>query len=193
MNKHRHSSQPAKKHSPEPLSAKDPNQLWNWDITYLPSIVRGHFYYLYMVMDLYSRKAVACQVYEHESGELAAELTTDACIREKIPREQVTLHSDNGSPMKSATMLAKLQDLGVIPFFSRPIISNDNPYSESLFRAIKYRPEYPETPFENISAARNWADRFIHWYNTEHCHSGIKFVTPDARHKGQDVKILANR
>jgi transposase InsO family protein len=193
MNKHRQSSLPAKKHSPEPLKAKGPNQLWSWDITYLPSRVRGHFFYLYMIMDLYSRKAVACQVYEYESGELAADLITDACIRENISREQVTLHSDNGSPMKSATMLAKLQDLGVIPSFSRPRVSNDNPYSESLFRTLKYRPEYPEKPFENICEARDWTDRFINWYNNYHFHSSIKFVTPEDRHSGRDIKILANR
>ena len=101
-----------------------------------------------------SRKAVACQVYEYESGDLAADLITDACRREKIQKNQVTLHSDNGSPMKSATMLAKLQDLGVMPSFSRPSISNDNPYSESLFRTLKYRPEYPDKPFKNLFEAR---------------------------------------
>ena len=193
MNMHRQSSLPAKRHSPDPLIANGPNLLWSWDITYLPSTVRGRFFYLYMVMDLYSRKAVACQVYEYESGDLAAELITDACLREKIPENQVTLHSDNGSPMKSATMLAKLQDLGVIPSFSRPSISNDNPYSESLFRTLKYRPEYPDKPFENICDAREWANRFIHWYNNEHLHSSIRFVTPEDRHNGRDIQILANR
>lgn len=193
MNMHRQSSLPAKRHSPDPLIANGPNLLWSWDITYLPSTVRGRFFYLYMVMDLYSRKAVACQVYEYESGDLAAELITDACLREKIPEKQVTLHSDNGSPMKSATMLAKLQDLGVIPSFSRPSISNDNPYSESLFRTLKYRPEYPDKPFENICDAREWANHFIHWYNKEHLHSSIHFVTPEDRHNGRDIQILANR
>lgn len=193
MNRHRQSSLPATQHSPEPLKAQGPNQLWSWDITYLPSRVRGQFFYLYMIMDLYSRKAVACQVYEYESGELAADLITDACIREKISRDQVTLHSDNGSPMKSATMLAKLQDLGVIPSFNRPRVSNDNPYSESLFRTLKYRPEYPEKAFENICDARDWADRFINWYNNHHFHSSIKFVTPEDRHSGRDIKILKNR
>lgn len=136
---------------------------------------------------------MACQVYEHESGELAADLITDACIHEKISRKQVTLHSDNGSPMKSVTMLAKLQDLGIIPSFSRPSVSNDNPYSESLFRTLKYRPEYPEKPFENLLAARTWADSFVHWYNTQHLHSSIKFITPEDRHNGNDLQILANR
>ncbi len=193
MDKHRQASLPPRYSSPEPLTATGSNQLWSWDITYLPSTVRGRFFYLYMVMDLYSRKAVACQVYEYESGDLAADLITDACIREKITKKQVTLHSDNGSPMKSATMLAKLQDLGVLPSFSRPSVSDDNPYSESLFRTLKYRPEYPEKPFENLYEAREWADRFVQWYNSEHLHSGIKFVTPEDKHNRQDVKILANR
>ena len=105
----------------------------------------------------------------------------------------MTLHSDNGSPMKCAAMLAKLQDLGVIPSFSRPSISNDNPYSESLFRTLKYRPEYPDKPFKAIGEAREWANRFIHWYNKEHLHSSIHFVTPEDRHTGRDIKILANR
>ena len=193
MNMHRQSSQSAKKHSPEPLTANNSNQLRSWDITYLPSTVKGRFFYLYMVMDLYSRKAVACQVYEYESGDLAAELITDACIREKIPKKQITLHSDNGSPMKSAAVLAKLHDLGVMPSFSRPGVSNDNPFSESLFRTLKYRPEYPEKPFETIFDAREWANRFIHWYNKEHLHSSICFVTPEAGHTGEDIKILAKR
>ncbi|MDD9305280.1 MAG: DDE-type integrase/transposase/recombinase, partial [Desulfobacter sp.] len=148
---------------------------------------------LSMVMDLYSWKAVACQVYDSESGDLAADLITDACIREKISKDQITLHSDNGSPMKSATMLAKLQDLGVMPSFSRPSVSNDNPFSESLFRTLEYRPEYPEKPFEKIVEARDWAHRFVHWYNTEHLHSSIRFVTPEDRHTGKDFTILKNR
>lgn len=193
MNSHRQSSQPAKKHSPDPLTAIGPNQLWSWDITYLPSMVRGLFFYLYMVMDIYSRKVVACQVYEYESGDLAADMITDACIRENISKKQVTLHSDNGSPMKCATMLAKLQDLGVIPSFSRPSVSDDNPYSESLFRTLKYRPEYPEKPFETLVEAREWTNRFVTWYNTGHLHSGINFVTPEDRHAGRDRAILENR
>jgi len=193
MNTHRQASKPSQKISPALLSADGPNQLWSWDISYLPSRVRGQFHYLYMVMDLYSRKAVACQVYDSESGELAADLITDACIREKISKDQITLHSDNGAPMKSATMLAKLQDLGVMPSFSRPSVSNDNPFSESLFRTLKYRPEYPEKPFDNLIEAREWAHRFVNWYNKVHLHSSIRFVTPEDRHNGNDTMILANR
>jgi len=193
MNRHRQSSQPATRKRPEPYIATRPNYVWSWDITYLPSKVKGKFFYLYMVMDVYSRKSVACQVYEYESGDLAADLITDACRRECIKENQLVLHSDNGSPMKAATMLAKLQELGVMPSFSRPSVSDDNPFSESLFRTMKYRPEYPEQSFTDLSDARNWADRFIHWYNNENLHSGIRFVTPADRHSGKDVEILAKR
>jgi transposase InsO family protein len=118
---------------------------------------------------------------------------TDICQREGIKSDQVTLHSDNGSPMKGATMLATLQQLGVIPSFSRPSVSNDNPYSESLFRTLKYRPEYPEKPFAGLVAARDWVQSFVHWYNTEHFHSAIKFITPEQRHAGEDREILEKR
>jgi transposase InsO family protein len=193
LNKHRHSSQPVTRVRPEPYVATGPNQVWTWDITYLPAKVKGSFYYLYMVMDVYSRKAVAYQVYECESGKLAADLITDACAREGVVKDQLVLHSDNGAPMKSLTMLAKLQDLGVMPSFSRPSVSDDNPYSESLFRTLKYRPEYPEKPFESLNDTRDWADRFAHWYNNKHLHSGIRFVTPGDRHQGKDVEILRKR
>ena len=193
MNAHRQNSQPGKRTSPEPLSASGPNQLWSWDITYLPTRVKGQFYYLYMIMDLYSRKIVAYQVYDCESGDFASDLITDACLREKITKKQVTLHSDNGAPMKSVTMLAKLQDLGVIPSFSRPSISNDNPFSESLFKTLKYRPEYPAKPFDTMLEAREWVHTFEDWYNNVHLHSSIGFVTPADRHNGNDVAVFANR
>ena len=191
---HRQRSKPAgtiKK--PEALSATAPNQLYSWDITYLPTVVKGHFLYLYLVMDIFSRKIVGWQVYEEESSALAADLMTDICQREKVSKNQVMLHSDNGSPMKGATMLSTLQALGVIPSFSRPSVSNDNPYSESLFRTLKYRPDYPSKPFEDTQAARRWINDFAHWYNNEHLHSAIQFVTPAQRHRGEDVKILENR
>ena len=178
---------------PKALCATAPNQLYSWDITYLPTQVKGIFLYLYLVMDIFSRKIVGWQVYQNESSAQAADLMTDICLREKIERHQVTLHSDNGSPMKGATMLATLQQLGVVPSFSRPSVSNDNPYSESLFRTLKYRPEYPEEPFSNLYNARNWVQGFVDWYNEEHLHSEIKFVTPGQRHRGEDVEILAHR
>jgi len=179
--------------NPRALTATAANQIYSWDITYLPTVVKGIFFYLYLVMDIYSRKIVGWQVYEEESSALAADLLTDICQQENIERYQVTLHSDNGSPMKGATMLSTLQTLGVVPSFSRPSVSNDNPYSESLFRTLKYRPEYPEKPFESLQTARCWVQGFVTWYNTEHLHSAIQFVTPAQRHCGEDIQILKNR
>lgn len=193
MDKHRNSSQAATRRRPETYVATGPNQVWSWDITYLPTKVKGLFFYLYMIMDVYSRKAVGYQVYESETGDLAADLITDACNREHVSKDQVVLHSDNGGPMKAFTMLAKLKELGVMPSFSRPRVSNDNPYSESLFRTMKYRPEYPEKPFETLKSARDWADRFVQWYNNEHLHSSIRFITPADRHDGKDIEILSKR
>ncbi len=191
---HRQKSKPARQvKKPRALTATAANQIYSWDITYLPTQVLGLFFYLYLVMDIYSRKIVGWQIYEMESSALAADLMTDICQREGIKRNQVILHSDNGSPMKGATMLATLQELGVVPSFSRPSVSNDNPYSESLFRTLKYRPEYPEKAFENLLAARTWVQGFVNWYNHEHLHSAIKFVTPVQRHTGEDKEILALR
>ncbi len=194
QDKHRLRSKPARVITkPESLTATGPNQIYSWDITYLPTTVKGLFYYLYLVMDIYSRKIVGWQVYEQESSALAADLMTDICLREGIKPNQVILHSDNGSPMKGATMLATLQELGVAPSFSRPSVSNDNPYSESLFRTLKYRPEYPEKAFEGLDLARKWVNGFADWYNHEHRHSSIKYVTPVERHTKQDRIILINR
>ncbi|CAG20756.1 putative transposase [Photobacterium profundum SS9] len=191
---HRQRSKPCQKvKKPKALVATGPNQVYTWDITYLPTTVKGLFFYLYMVMDVFSRKVVGWQVHDNESSALAADLMTDICKREDIKRGQVVLHSDNGSPMKGATMLATLQELGVMPSLSRPSVSNDNPYSESLFRTLKYRPEYPEKAFLNIASSRRWVDDFVCWYNNEHRHSGIKFVTPAQRHTGRDIEILAQR
>ena len=173
--------------------ATGPNQIYSWDITYLPTCIKGIFLYLYLVIDIFSRKIVGWQVHSEELSALAADLMTDICQREGIARNQVTLHSDNGSPMKGATMLATLQELGIMPSFSRPAVSNDNPYSESMFKTLKYRPEYPEKPFADIAAARMWVKGFVHWYNHEHLHSAINFVTPAQRHSGQDCDILARR
>jgi len=137
---HRQKSKPARQIiKPKVLTATGPNQVYSWDITYLPTRIRGLYFYLYLVMDIYSRKIVGWQVKSEESSALAADMMKDICDREGISAYQVTLHSDTGSPMKGATMLATLQELGVIPSFSRPSVSTDNPYSESLFRTLKYR------------------------------------------------------
>lgn len=173
--------------------ATGPNQTWCWDITYLPSIVRGQFYYLYMFEDLYSRKIVGYEVYDSESGEYAAALLQRSLLREQCLHKPLVLHSDNGAPMKAQTMKAKLEELGVLPSYSRPRVSNDNPFSESLFRTLKYRPQWPSSGFKTIDEARRWVDRFVKWYNHEHKHSKLRFVTPLERHTGQDVAILAQR
>jgi len=191
---HRSKSKPARKvHKPEAFIAIMPNQIYTWDITYLPTEVRGIFLYLYLVLDIFSRKIVGWQVHDEESSAHAADMMVDICQREGVVRDQVTLHSDNGSPMKGATMLATLQELGVMPSFSRPSVSNDNPYSESMFRTLKYCPSYPEKPFVDLAKARAWVSDFVQWYNNEHLHSGIKFVTPAQRHRGEDGEILAKR
>ncbi len=191
---HRGAEKPAKPRcKPRALAATAPGQLFSWDITYLPTQVMGIYFYLYLFMDIYSRKIVGWQVYETESSDLASEVMRDICERESIAPKQVVLHSDNGSPMKGATMLATLQALGVMPSFSRPAVSNDNPYSESLFKTLKYRPAYPRQPFENLMAARQWVGTFVHWYNEEHRHSAIHFVTPAQRHAGQDGALLRKR
>jgi transposase InsO family protein len=192
--KHRGAEKPAKaRHKPRALAATAPGQLLSWDITYLPTPVVGIYFYLYLFMDIYSRKIVGWQVYEMESSELASEVMRDICARENIAPKQVVLHSDNGSPMKGATMLATLQKLGVVPSFSRPACSNDNPYSESLFKTLKYRPAYPQRSFESLMAARQWVGTFVRWYNEEHRHSAIKFVTPSQRHAGLDGALLRKR
>ncbi len=190
---HRQASRAATVHKPRPLEASAPNQVYSWDITYLKTNMRGIFLYLYLFMDIYSRKIVGWQVYEDENSEWAADILRDITQREGIAPEQITLHSDNGGPMKGASMLATLQVLGIMPSFSRPAVSNDNPYSESLFKTLKYRPEYPAQPFADITEARQWVSGFVDWYNFEHRHSAIQFVTPAQRHAGLDTAILAQR
>lgn len=144
-------------------------------------------------MDIYSRFITGWEVHAAEAAEHASTLITKACLRHGVQRHQLVLHSDNGGPMKAATMLATLQRLGVVPSFSRPAVSDDNPYSEALFRTLKYTPTWPEGPFADIDAARAWVARFVYWYNEEHRHSAIQFVTPRERHEGRHVGILAER
>ena len=184
---------PRKVARPTTYAASGPNQVWSWDITYCASRIRGMFYYLYLIEDIYSRKIVGWEIHERESGEYAAELMQRTVMAEQCFREPLVLHSDNGAPMKSATLLAKLDDLGVTPSRSRPRVSNDNPYSESLFRTLKYRPTWPSEGFTGLTDARAWVKRFTDWYNHEHRHSRIKYVTPEQRHKGEDIGILAQR
>jgi transposase InsO family protein len=191
---HRRSERPGQARTkPRAVCATAPNQLYSWDITYLPSAIRGQFFYLYLFVDIFSRKIVGWQVYEEESSTLAGDVLRDLCQREGIQPNQLILHSDNGSPMKGATMLATLQQLGVMPSLSRPAVSNDNPYSESLFKTLKYRPSYPLKPFAQVTDARDWVTGLVEWYNHEHRHSAIRFVTPAQSHEGLDEKLLNNR
>lgn len=179
---HRRSERPSQTRSkPQAVCATAPNQVYSWDITDLPATIRGQFFYLYLFLDLFSRKIVGWQVYEKESSVLAAGIVRDICQHEGIQRHQLLLHSDNGGPMKGTTMLATLHGLGVRPSFSRPAVSNDNPYSESLFKTLKYRPDYPLRPFADLAAARQWVTDLVAWYNHEHRHSAIRFVTPAQR------------
>ena len=144
-------------------------------------------------MDLYSRKIVGWEVHERESADLADQLIRRACLAEGVTQQGLVLHSGNGAPMKGATMLATLQRLGAVPSFSRPSVGNDHPYSESLFGGLKYSPAYPARPFDNIEAARGWVHAFVTWYNGTHRRSGIQYVTPNERHRGEDDAILAKR
>lgn len=178
---------------PAGFLATGPNQVWSWDITFLASSLRGAFYRLYLVLDIFSRKIVAWEVHENESADHASVLVRRACLAEGIHQDGLVLHADNGGPMKGATMLATLQMLGVVPSFSRPSVSDDNPYSESLFRTLKYVPAFPGKPFETIEAARQWVYGFVQWYNDEHRHSAIRYVTPNQRHRGEDNDVLRLR
>lgn len=188
-----HAQPPRPVPKPQAWVARAPLKIWSWDITFLPSAVRGQFYRLYMIMDVYSRMIVGWEIHEDERADHAAALITKTCLRHRVRQDELVLHADNGSPMKGATMLATLQRLGIVPSFSRPSVSDDNPYSEALFRTLKYTPAYPKKPFATIEQARAWVLRFVTWYNTEHRHSGIQFVTPAQRHYGQEDAILAHR
>jgi putative transposase len=178
---------------PLALTATGPNQVASWDVTYLPSAVHGQFWYLYAVQDLFSRKIVAWQVYASESGEHASELMHDYVIRESIAPGTLTLHADNGAVMKGSTLYASLQKLGIAKTHSRPGVSNDNAFIEAFFRTIKYRPDNRVKPFVTLQDARQFADKMMHWFNNEHRHSAIRFVTPAQRHSGADTAILARR
>ena len=178
---------------PNSFEAKGPCEVWSWDITWAPGPVAGAFFYLYLMIDIFSRKIVGWEVYDRETAELAAEVLKRAVWAKRCVTNPLVLHADNGSPMKGATMKVTMERLGVVPSFSRPRVSNDNPFSEALFRTCKYVPTWPTKGFASIEAARLWVEGFVNWYNTEHRHSAIRFVTPDQRHRGQDHALLASR
>ncbi len=184
---------PSKVKAPTTHIAAGPNQVWSWDISWMPSRVKGRYWYLYLIEDIYSRKVVSWEVHEEESGELASALVQSAVLSERCFRQPLILHSDNGSPMKSQTLRVKLEELGISTSYSRPRVSNDNAFSESLFRTVKYCPAWPSQGFETLDAARVWMLEFVDWYNNRHCHSALKFVTPAQRHAGEDRQLLGAR
>ena len=174
--------------------ATAPNQVWTWDITYLYGPAKGLFYYLYLIIDLFSRDIVDWEVWDTQDADHASELIRRACRKQgRLSTEPLVLHSDNGSPMKGATMLETLYALGITPSNSRPRVSNDNAYSESIFKTLKYRPNFQPKGFENIDAARRWVAGFVHWYREDHYHSGIKFLHPADVHAGKAPEILEKR
>lgn len=188
---------PRKSRPPTTHIATAPRQLWSWDMTFLPTQVAGRWFYLYLIMDVFSRKIVGFEVHEDDDADHAARLVQRTALAEGIhavPRaRRPVLHGDNGATLKATTVLAMLWWLGVKPSYSRPRVSDDNAFVESLFRTAKYRPEFPEAGFADLGAAREWARDFVHWYNHDHRHSGIRYVSPAQRHDGHDIAILAAR
>lgn len=179
--------------SPPRHCARGANEIWIWDITWMPGPIAGLFFYLYLVLDLYSRKVVGWEVFAEENAEHASQVIRKASLAEGRALKATVLHSDNGSPMKGATMLETLRKLGIAPSFSRPGVSDDNAQVEAFFRTLKYRPAYPAKGFATLEAARSWVLKFVRWYNAEHRHSALKFVTPAERHSGVDIAVLCDR
>lgn len=177
--------------APELLSTA-PNELWSWDITKLKGPVKWTYYYLYVILDIFSRFVVGWMVARRESAELAKRLIEATCQRERIAPDQLTLHADRGSSMRSKTVALLLSDLGVTKTHSRPYTSSDNPYSEAQFKTMKYRPRFPER-FGSLQHARSFCAPFFGWYNTEHRHSGLAMLTPQDVHRGLVEQRLRQR
>ena len=184
---------PSRSNPPASFEATGPCEVWSWDITWLPGPVAGTFFYLYLMLDIFSRKIVGWEVHDRATAEYAAQVLQRTVRAEGCLTSPLVLHADNGSPMKGATMKVTMERLGVVASFSRPRVSNDNPFSEALFRTCKYTPDWPTRGFATIEAARAWVQGFANRYNTEHRHSAIRFVTPDQRHRGEDRTLLAGR
>jgi transposase InsO family protein len=159
----------------------------------LPTVLRGAYLHLYLMMDVWSRRIVGWKIADRGCSELAAQLVCEACRSNNVDPRGLVLHSDNGTPMRGSTMLATLQWLGVVPSFSRPHVSDDNPYSEALFRTLKYTPAYPRLPFADLASSQRWVGNFVAWYNGVHRHSAIRYVTPDQRHFGEEHAVLERR
>jgi putative transposase len=174
------------------LLATQPNQLWSWDITKLRGPVKWTYFYLYVILDVFSRCVVGWMVAHRESAELAKRLIRESCRKQEIDPEQLTLHADRGSSMKSKGVAMLLADLGIVKTHSRPHVSNDNPYSESQFKTLKYRPDFPKR-FGSIQDARVFCQEFFTWYNTVHHHAGISWLTPETVHYGRAESTLSAR
>jgi len=174
------------------LLATAPNQLWSWDITKLLGPSKWTYFYLYVILDVYSRYVVGWMIAEHESAVLAEELISQTCARQGIQRGQLTVHADRGSAMTSKPVALLLADLGITKTHSRPHVSNDNPYSEAQFKTMKYRPDYP-TRFGCLQDARAWAAEFFNWYNREHHHTGLELLTPADVHFRRAENVLQKR
>ena len=184
---------PTRRKPPASFEAKAPCQVWSWDITWLPGPIAGTFFHLYLMLDIFSRKIVGWEVHDRETADFAAQVLRRAVLAEACLTSPLVLHADNGGPMKGATMKVTMERLGVVASFSRPRVSNDNPFSEALFRTCKYVPAWPAKGFGSIEEARAWVSEFVRWYNTQHRHSALRFVTPDQRHRGEDRALLASR
>lgn len=194
LSKHRGPKKEKARKAISTYAARFPNQVWVWDITYLPGPIKGSFYYLYVITDLYSRFIVGWEVWAEQSAEHAAQLIQRASLLQKrVSIQKLILHSDNGSPMKGATMLEKLKELGIKPSNSRPRTSNDNAFVESLFSTLKSRAGFKANGYASLQEARVECGKFVHWYNYEHRHSGLKYTTPAERHEGRSPEILAKR
>jgi len=176
---------------PEVL-ATGPNELWSWDITKLKGPAKWVYYYLYVVLDVFSRYGVGWMIAEQESADLAEPLIETSCHRQGIGREQLTLHADRGSVMIASTLTQLLSDLGVTPSHSRPHVPDDNPFSEAQFKTMKYQPTFPQR-FGSLADARSWARTFFSWYNQEHYHIGLALLTPAMVHYGQAEQHQAQR
>jgi len=196
QNQHRgRAKAPQKRRPPSTHVATGPRQVFCWDVTYLPATVVGCFWYLYVILDIFSRKIVGCEVYNSDNAEHAVEVLRRTALAEGVATlpEKPVLHSDNGPTMKATTVLAFMTWLGITASHSRPRVSDDNAFVESLFRTAKYRPEFPVKGLTSLEQARQWASDFVHWYNHDHRHSGIRYVSPAQRHAGEDHAILQAR
>ena len=178
-------------HKPE-LIATGPNQVWSWDITMLPGPAKGSRFHLYVILDIFSRYVVGWLLAHRECAHLAARFIRETCINQEVQPEQLTIHSDRGPAMKSQTVAQLLAALGIVKSQSRPHVSNDNPFSESQFKTLKYRPEFPDR-FASYETGRAFCVEFFAWYNNEHYHSGLGMLTPASVHFGQAGTIVARR